>query len=296
MTQMTRLFAFLLSFGILLTGAGPAMAQELHDIRVGYVQAKEKCQYFREYSGDSALVATPWMLAYASSWRSWLVKDCESQFATMRESLESALASSGKFSVGSRGYTVNVSLSGVTEGGPADYVPPADQRNEYHVSQAFMVVALDVTVSDRNGNVIYGGPLLKKIETGYAITADNTYSSGTNTGEAAYGQLQQEVALAVARLVAFKIEPLRVVAVDGYDVRLNYGGPLLKPGALVQVDSSSGMRRLRYVVTSSDSRYALAEMDGDNDPAQIVPGAMASVIEGDDSAANGRRYKRTRLP
>lgn len=279
-----------------LAFAQPAAAQTTHSIRIGYVQAKEQCQYFREYSGDSALVATPWMLAYASSLRSWLVKDCETQFATMRASLESALASTGKFTVGGSGYNVNVTLSGVTEGGPAGVTPPAEERGEYHVSQSFMSVALDVTVTDSRGNVVYGGPLMKRIETSYSITADNTYSVGSNSGEAAYGQLQQEVALAVARLVAFKIEPLRVTDVDGYDIKLNYGSPLLKLGTIVQVDMRGGMRRLRYLVTSSDNRYALAEVDGDNDSSAIEPGAFASVIEEDDPAANGRRYRRTRLP
>lgn len=275
---------------------GSANAQSPHSIRIGYVQAKEECQYFREYSGETALAATPWMLAYASSWRSWMVKDCESQFDTMRTSLESAFASTGKFSVGNGGYLVNVTLSGVTDGGPAADVPPADQRGEYHISQSFMSVALDVTVTDRDGTVVYGGPIMKKVETGYSMTADNSYSNGSNTGEAVYGQLQQEVALAVARLVAFKIEPLRVSEIDGYDIKLNYGSPLLKLGTIVQVDGKGGMRRLRYLVTSSDSRYALAEVDGDNDPSLIEIGAFASVIEGDDPAANGRRYKRTRLP
>lgn len=288
------LIAFCFGLFITLSAAAPAQAQ--HNVRIGYVQAKEKCVYFREYSGEAGLVATPDVLAFASSWRSWLVKDCESQFATMRASLESSLASTGKFAVGAAGYTVNVTLSGISEGGPAGYTPPAEGYGEYHVSQSFMSVALDVTVTDENGTVVYGGPILKKIETGYSITADNSYSSGTNLGEAAYGQLQQEVALAVARLVAFNIEPLRVTQIDGYDVKLNYGAPLLKMGAIVQVEGRGGMRRLRYLVTSSDSRYALAEVDGDNDPDLIEVGALASVIEEDDPAANGRRYKKKRLP
>lgn len=286
----------LVSFFAFLMPIASISAQPVHSIRIGNVQAKEECQYFREYSGETALAATPWMLAYASSWRSWMVKDCESQFETMRTSLESAFGSTGKFSVGSDGYLVNVTLSGVTDGGPVADVPPADERNEYHISQSFMSVALDVTVTDRNGAVVYGGPIMKKIETGYAMTADNSYSRGSNTGEAVYGQLQQEVALAVARLVSFKIEPLRVTEIDGYDIKLNYGSPLLKLGTIVQVDGKGGMRRLRYLVTSSDSRFALAEVDGDNDPSLIEVGAFASVIEEDDPAANGRRYKKSRLP
>lgn len=276
--------------------AGSANAQSALSIRVGSVQAREECQYFREYSGETELAATPSMLAYASSWRSWIVKDCESQFETMRTSLESAFASTGKFSVGSDGFLVNVTLSGVTEGEPAANLPPVDERNEYHISQSFMSVALDVTVIDRNGTVVYGGPIMKKVETGYAMAADNSSSQGSNAGEAVYGQLQQEVALAVARLVAFKIEPLRVSEIDGQDIKLNYGSPLLKLGTIVQVDVKGGMRRMRYLVSSSDSRYALAEADGDNDSSLIEVGAFASVIEGDEPAASGRRYKRTRLP
>jgi len=273
----------------------PASAQAPYAIRVGAVTATEQCQYFREYEGEAAAVATPWIAAFASSWRSWIVKDCEQQFRTMRQSLESALAATGKFAVGSRGQTVELALSGVSEGGDADPVRPVGQGRDYGVSQAWMAVAADVTIRDERGQAIFGGPLLKKVRTGMTLSADGTYAASSNQGEAAYGQLQQEVALAVARMVAFRAEPLRVTALEDSLVQLNYGAPLLKLGTIIQV-KSKGLRPLRYRVTSSDTRSAVAEMDGDNDPSLVAVGAEATVIESDDPAANGRRYQRARLP
>lgn len=273
----------------------PAEAQAPHAIRVGAITSKEQCQYFREYEVEAAAVATPWLAAFAGSWRSWIVKDCEQQFQTMRQSVESALASSGKFAVGARGQAVEVTLSGVSEGGDADPVRPVGQGRSYGVSQAWMAVAADVTIRDERGQVVFGGPLLKKVRTGMALSADGTYAASSNHGEAAYGQLQQEVALAIARMVAFRADPLRVTAVEGFDIELNYGAPLLAMGTIVEV-RTTGLRSLRYRVVSAGSGRAVAEMDGDNDPALVKAGAEAMVIEADDPAANGRRYRRARLP
>ncbi len=92
------------------------------------------------------------------------------------------------------------------------------------------------------------------------------------------------------------VDPLKVTGMDGTGIRTNYGSPLLKQGAIVEVETDNGARRLRYRVTSANADYALAEMDGDNHPAGISVGAHATLIEQDDPAANGRRYRRVSLP
>ena len=292
---MLRFVAIFAGFAMLL-GAEPARAQDQRHISIGYIHAKETCRYFREYEGAAAAIATPRAAAFAAAWRSWIVKDCENQFATLRASLESALASTGRFAVGRNGYKVSMSLSGISESDQAPRVPVARRPGEYHIGQSWISVALDVTVEDERGRVIFGGPLLKQVRTGFAMSTQGEYVADSRTGDAVYGELQQEVALAVARLVTFRIDPLKVTGMDGTGIRTNYGSPLLKQGAIVEVETDNGARRLRYRVTSANADYALAEMDGDNHPAGISVGAHATLIEQDDPAANGRRYRRVSLP
>ncbi len=104
------------------------------------------------------------------------------------------------------------------------------------------------------------------------------------------------MALAVARLVAFHVVPLRVVSSDGGQIQLNYGSPLLKLGTIVQATSPDGLTTVRYSVTSASPGSAAAQAEGDADASRITPGSVASVIEADDPAANGRRYKKVDLP
>jgi hypothetical protein len=49
----------------------------------------------------------------SDQWRTWLVKDCVKNFATMRSSMEAALASSGNFTIGGGGYKVDLVVSDV---------------------------------------------------------------------------------------------------------------------------------------------------------------------------------------
>ena len=293
MRSVQAILAVLL--GALALGfAAPASAQT---VAIGTITAKEECRYFRNSAGVSRTVASPWIYARSAAWVSWWVKDCERQFQTMRDSLAAAFASSGRFSVGGDAdYVVSMTLSGITDGRGARPVAPATSPGSYSVKRDFMTVTADVMVRDRSGRIVYGGPLVKKVETGTAISADGTIAKVSNTGEAVYGQLQQEVAMAAARLVAFNIQPLLVTAVDGYDIKLNYGSPFLRLGSLVEIEADRGIRRLKYRVTSASPDYAIAEMEGDNDPTLISAGAPATFIEADSPEANGRVYKRTRLP
>lgn len=287
---------FALALGLVIsTQATPAAAQSRFDVRIGFVSSKEKCQYFREYEGKSALVASPWMLAYAREWRSWLVKDCEQQFQGMRDTLEGALASTRRLSVGNGGYTVSVTLSGVTEGQPVG-TPPVSDPNGYAVSQSWIAVAADVLVQDKSGRTIFGGPIFKKVELSSSISTDDFSQRSAMNGEALYGKLQQEVAMAVARKVAFELDPLRVLVSEGDTVKLNYGSPVLTLGSLVEIDVEGSLRRIKFRVVSAGADDAIAEVDGDQDTRGILAGAKAYFIEADDPAAGGRRYKRTKLP
>jgi hypothetical protein len=272
----------------------PASAQSVHNIRVGKIESAQTCEYFREYSFAQGTYATPWLYASATSLRSWIVKDCQSDFTTLRSSLEAALASSPYLTVSDGGYVVDVTLTQVSDGGPAPAVNPGSEG--YAFSSAWMTVSMSVTLRDASGNGIYGGNLTKKVETGYRLQVDGQLAAGSKSAETAYGMLQNEVAQAAARIVSFEIEPLRVVTVDGTLVELNYGGPLLTIGSVIQIDKAFGISKMKYRVVSTSNRSAVADMDGDYQLNDIRPGANATFVDDDDPAANARRYQRVRLP
>jgi hypothetical protein len=282
-----------------LLGVSRVEAAPRMTVVVGKIASEKSCKVYQEWGGRSAFVATPYVLAAASSWRTWLVKDCVDNFNTIRTSVEAALASSGKFSVKTSGggaYTVSGAISqvGGGDGGPVPDVPTAS--NAFSTASTQMFVSIDVTVRNSAGRIVYGGLLTKHIETGSNIKTPGLETSSSQSGEALYTVLQHEVALAVARVVAFHIDPLRVVSTDEKEIHLNYGSPLLTLGTIVHVTSpDSGT--VRYAITASSPEGATAEVDGERgDWAKVVPGSLVNVIESDDPTANERRMKKVDLP
>lgn len=278
----------------------PAKAQDgdRPSMSVGRISSTKSCTYFQESAGRAGAVVTPYAAAGFASWRTWWVKDCVDNFATMRSSLEAALAASGGVDLGPGGdYVVSAALSDVS-GGPGSAAPDAPDMGEGGFSYASngMRISVDVSVRDRSGRTVFGTLLTKTIETGYDVKVGRFQASANESGQALYGRLQQEVALAVARAVAFHFNPLRVTGGDGRQIQLNYGAPLLGLGTIVQATSPDGATMVRYNVISSADGSALARFEGGGDPARIVPGSRARVIEPDDPAANGRLYDKVELP
>lgn len=280
----------LLFLSAALAASAPAQGQV---VGVGSITSIESCAYFENREGASATYLDPWFAAFASTWRSWWVKDCVDEFATLRHSVDAALASSGKFSVGPGGYTVDLSLSNLNEGGPAPDTHPVGEDG-YAVSQSWASIGLDVTVRDRSRKVIFGAPFVKKVETGYDIRGGGSRSWGQSTGPAMMAKMQQEIALAVARLVSFNIVPLRVTGTDGADIELNYGAPIVSIGDLINVEA--GLRGSRYSIVSVSKGRAVAEPYGDSPVGAVQIGASANFVEKDSGEANARRTRRVPLP
>tara|TARA_A100001391_G_scaffold46046_2_gene27174 strand:- start:54697 stop:55614 length:918 start_codon:yes stop_codon:yes gene_type:complete len=290
-----------------LAVAGPALAQSDVRIAVGTVNSTQSCQYFREYEGSSASVFASeyrrfWgyarrnaASARVSSWRSWVWRDCQTNFETLRHSLAAALASTGRITVGSGGYRLDVTISDVSETPPAQSRPVRGDT-AYHTSWGTASVNLSYTVHDRTGAAIDGGNIRKQIEMGRTLNTENLRMRTMEPGEAVYDLLQQEASDAVARAVVFDIDPITVTAVDGPRIEVNYGGPLLSLGDILLVEKSEGVGTIRYRVTSAGAGRSVAEVDGDNDTYAINPGNQATFVEADSDAANGRRYERVRLP
>ena len=180
-------------------------------------------------------------------------------------------------------YTVSARLSSVSGGGNRP-TPNAPDGRDFAVSTNTMTVDVDVTVRDAAGRIMFGGVLSKTIEVGSNIKVDGFESSSNTSGEAAYARLQHEVALAVARMVMFHFAPLRVSAITGRTVALNFGSPLLQLGMMAQAIGRDGQPIMLRVITATPGG-ATAEVYGDGEVAMLAPDGIASVIEADDPAA-----------
>lgn len=288
----------LAALGAMLTSVVPASAQQGATITIGRIESTKACKIYQESAGRSGLVATPYMIGAYSSWRTWLVKDCVDNFAGMRSALQAALGAAAGVALRGRSgrFTVEGRLSDVS-GGPGEGAPSARPPGEggYSVATTGMRIVADIVVRDGTGRIVFGVPLVKTIEIGSDIRVEGFRASSSEAGEALYGRLQQEVALAVARSVAFHLTPLRIETVDGPTVQLNYGAPLLKLGTTVQAIAPGG-KVLRFNVVASDERGAVARLDNGGDLSTLTPGTPASVIEADDPAANARRFEKVDLP
>lgn len=299
MTCRGRIIAKTLLIGAAMSAA-PALAQEGErpPMSIGRISTVKSCNLYQESAGRAGVAVTRYAAAAFASWRTWWVKDCVDNFASMRASLEAALAASGGVSLRSGGgYIVSTSLSDVS-GGPGAATPNAPDMGAggYSIATTGMRINVDVTVRDRGGRIVFGTLLTKTIEMGSDIKVGGFEASSNDSGQAVYGRLQHEVALAIARAVAFHFTPLRVVDGDGRQIRLNYGAPLLTLGMIVQATSPDGATTVRYNVVSSADGFASARVDGGGDAARIVRGSRATVIEADDPAANARRYDKVELP
>lgn len=273
-----------------------AQAQPATAITIGQVESEKTCTLYQEEAGTAAMAATPYAVAAVASWRTWLVRDCVDKFASLRNSLEAALAASGKLSVRPGApYVLSARISEVG-GGDGPIPPAATPRGGYSVASNDIFVNIDVALHDRRGRTVYGALITKHLETSAALTgAGYTYTS-SRSGQALYTELQHEVALAVARKIGQHFAPLQVMRAYNRTVELNYGSPLLKLGSVVQVMPAGGGAPIRYVVTSASEGESSARVDGDGDVARVFPGSMAVIVEADDPAANGRRFDRAELP
>lgn len=289
----------LLAAGLGAVGPAPASAA-VPIIRVGEIGSDKQCSLYELTSGRhrEAGAVNAYGAAYASetSWTSYLVRDCVDHFASLRLSLQAALASAGSVAVatsGGGGYVLSGRISDVSGGGPA---APAEgvPVGGFAVSTSAMTVNMDVTLRDPAGHIVFGGLLTKALETGFSMDAGGMRSESSRSGEALYTELQHQVALATARMVVFHLEPLRVVMNAGDRVTLNYGAPLMALGQLVQVQAADGAA-VRYRVISAGQGSAQASPVGDTTH-PIQPGALATVIESEDPAANARRFERVDLP
>jgi len=216
-----------------------------------------------------------------------------------RDRLQSALLESGALRLsttqGGRDLpTPDVTLSARVQ--PQGMTASVASGRNYCIGGTRLGGTIDVRMRNAaTGAVIWGGIVTTSIAVGSDMRAGD-YSDGCSAmtpDSASYRRLTTALALAVARRVTFRITPLRVTAVEGRTVILNRGAPLVPLGATVLVAGATGAP-LRLQVTAASGTSASATFAGD--PGAISPGAIAEVLEEDDSGANARRYQKVELP
>lgn len=261
-----------LGLALLLLLAGvPAFAQSGQPIRVAEIRSERDCRLYETY------------------WGGWLILECRNNFAALRDRLQSALAESGRFRPGAgAGYVVTGAITelGVTSTGSTG--------RDYGVSSTRATASLDLRVRDSaSGRIVYAGTVTKSVEVGMSVATDTGRTDSASSPRAVYAALQREVSLAAARAIAFQVDPLRVTAVSGRQIRLNYGAPLLDIDATIQVADAAGFP-VRFRVTNVMPDGVIADLSGS--PRQVMPGATAMFIEDSGPGAGMNRFARVELP
>lgn len=264
-------------------------------IAIGPIATERECKVYGAVSGRSATVTDGYVAANVTSWTTRLYKDCMTQFAGIRTALQSALASTGKISVGAGGLQVSGRVSNIARASTG-FVDQSSIGGESAIADSAYVVSMDVTVRDRAGRIVYGFPIRKRVETGFAANVSGSSTLSTTDGDGIYGMIQQQIAQAVARALIQRIDPIRVTGVEGRQITLNYGEPIVEFGTIVDVAVPGSASVIRYRVQSALNGAATALQEGDGDGSRIPAGAIATVIEPESGAANRSRFEKVDLP
>ncbi|MEO1729107.1 MAG: hypothetical protein AAFR64_00050 [Pseudomonadota bacterium] len=287
--------------------ASQAVAQGRTPVNVGSITSTQTCVYFRTYEGESlryseAEYARVWGAAAArrfylshTTWRSSVEEDCRENFINLRKTLEAALASTGKLTSGRGGYTIDLVISDIGQTPPAQS-RPVQGGLDYSLSWGKAKVTLSYTLKDRSGAAVDGGVMTKEITMSQAINTAGFTSTTVEPGDLVYDLVQNEVAMTLARKVAFEIEPLRVIAVENDLIEVNYGDPLLSLGDQIDVRKTRGIGVIRYRVTQALSDSSIAEAQGNMSYEDIDAGNLVTFIEKDSDAANAPVMKGKKLP
>jgi hypothetical protein len=311
MTTVAARLSSALGAALLGVAATPAAAQDAPlRVSIGSFTSQQRCTLYAVTSGSEALVAdhrgavaanaygyaaaSRSTLAWARAWRTDLVRDCVSNFASLRNSVTSALAASGRITVvpaGSRGALV---LSGRVSDVGVARSQVSERGNEESIGDATLTVEL--SLASPRGAVRFGNSIVK------TLTFDEQYQSGdysasrTQSDSVTYSRLQRELAFAVSRAVAFHLSPIRVVGNNGRRLRVNYGTPLLAVGGTVNVDGGLATGIIRGTVVAAGSGFADVEAAGGGDLTEVQLGSIATFAEPEDPESSTPVFPNVELP
>lgn len=227
-------------------------------------------------------------------WGLWIIDECRNNFHALAARVGSAIQESGRLTLSNpRGRAApSFRLSGaVTELGVNRSGFSDSGGSAQDVSEA--VGAFDFRLIDtRTGQVVLARTVTRRVEIGGVTSARGVTGYNANDAQAVYTEIQRQIGLDVARSVAFYVDPLRLTYVEGREIGLNYGSPLIEMGSMIQVSGGRG-RAARYRIIDVTPGGAVAEAIGPelatdiNNPVNVVD---------DPNLQNARRYRRVELP
>ena len=227
---------------------------------------------------------------YETFWGGWLILECRNNFAALRARLQSALAESGRFRLATGGgrYVLTGAITelGVQSGSAGG--------RDYQVNTSRAVASFDYRLRDTTtGALVRAGTITESVDAAFSMSATGYAGGDAASPRAIYASLQRAVAIATARDAAQQVDPLRVTAVSGRQIRVNYGAPLLSVDDSIQVTNAMGFP-VRYRVTQVMPDGAIADAAGD--AGGVAVGASASLAAGGGPASGMNRYARVDLP
>ena len=93
--------------------------------------------------------------------------------------------------------------------------------NDYDVQSDKAAVTFSYVIRNAAGMVVYGGTIVKTVETRAMVQGSDVTSASAIDGQALYTRLENAVSSAVARAVLFHLSPLRVTNEQDGDIHLN---------------------------------------------------------------------------
>ena len=287
-----------------------AISAEKPSVKIGTITSAKQCNVYQgiKSSGTSSVAAnyrernngsvSAGLSANSSfSFETFFVKDCTSHFEGIRSAFQAAIASSGALIVspGASNYLLSGRVEDVVPG-TSSFIDRSLTGKSYGTVADSLLVTMSLTLSDKNGRIVFGAPIVASIETGSADITRSTVSANQISGNGLYSLLQRNLANIAARKVAFHINPLSVIQGAGKNIQLNYGAPLIVVGTQISVTSADGSAAARYRITSVTDGSSLAQQIGDANSSKIGIGSHASVIEKGDPAENQNTTERVELP
>lgn len=227
---------------------------------------------------------------YAREWGTELRRECVQNFPNLRSTVAAALASAGPVDTGGQALSLDGRLTNV------GYSVERLDSGGSSFLRGYMLVSFEHHLRNAAGQIVFGGVITKRLLIQDVSDTTAIAYANTQAGRTTFGQIQQQVGLALARSVIFHLSPPRVTGSDGGSVSLSYGAPLIPVGATVLAPTAAGGRIRRLTVVGSVTGQATAESDGGISLADVPVGAVVTFVEAEDPAARARVFDRVALP
>lgn len=278
------------------------------NVYIGGVKSAQTCNYFRniyykqsqrsQSGGAVAFGAGGIVGAFASSNRSdveymeYFTKDCYRNFPDAAATMN-AIVSNIKLPLSSNArLDINISSVGLFE--EAKSASPFGEELYANESSGLQV---------RVDYALYAAGS-KKIDGGIVELRTSTYANEEVPGQssrqsldtrAAYNRIQGEIAKALVKRIIAKVDPLKIMRIEGDRAIIDRADPVIEPGDLLSVIDIDAATAYTLRVSSQSAGISIARnVNGEALPKSLVGSVVSSVEQ--ESADDGPARPKVRLP